>query len=71
MLPPCRRRRAAVFADTGDEPDAVYDNLNWLESLDGPRIVRRGLDTGLGDCIMEGFNGTGQGTGSPGRTTSR
>lgn len=24
----------AVFADTGDEPLAVYQHLNWLQSLE-------------------------------------
>lgn len=30
----------AVFADTGDEPIAVYEHLAWLESLNGPPILR-------------------------------
>ena len=30
----------AIFADTGDEPAAVYDHLAYLESMDGPEIVR-------------------------------
>jgi hypothetical protein len=29
---------AAVFADTGDEPVAVYEHVAWLQSLNGPRI---------------------------------
>jgi len=31
---------AAIFADTQDEPKAVYRHLEWLESLGGPRIIR-------------------------------
>jgi hypothetical protein len=29
----------AVFADTGDEPAAVYRHLEWLMSLNGPPIL--------------------------------
>jgi hypothetical protein len=32
---------AAVFADTGDEPQAVYRHLKWLQSLAGPPIYVR------------------------------
>lgn len=28
----------AIFADTGDEPKAVYEHLAWLQSLNGPPI---------------------------------
>lgn len=31
----------AIFADTGDEPVAVYHHLEWLESLGGVTIMRR------------------------------
>lgn len=31
----------AVFADTGDEPVAVYKHLSWLLSLSGPPILIR------------------------------
>lgn len=31
----------AVFADTGDEPVAVYKHLSWLLSLSGPPILVR------------------------------
>ena len=30
---------AAIFADTKSEPQAVYDHLDWLRSLGGPRII--------------------------------
>ena len=26
----------AIFADTGEEPKAVYEHLEWLKSLAGP-----------------------------------
>lgn len=29
----------AVFADTGEEPKAVYEHLRWLQSLEWPEIV--------------------------------
>jgi hypothetical protein len=32
------RYNAAIFADTGDEPDAVYCHLEWLKTLGGPPI---------------------------------
>ena len=32
---------AAVFADTQDEPQAVYKHLEWLKSLRGPPIYVR------------------------------
>lgn len=28
----------AIFADLGDEPEPVYNHLNWLRSLNGPKI---------------------------------
>ena len=28
----------AIFADTGDEPKAVYEHLEWLKSLEGDII---------------------------------
>jgi hypothetical protein len=31
----------AIFADTGNEPRAVYAHLEWLKSLDGPPILVR------------------------------
>jgi hypothetical protein len=32
---------AAIFADTGDEPEAVYRHLEWLKGLKGPEILVR------------------------------
>lgn len=52
---------AWIFADTGDEPKAVYAHLDWLESLGGTRIIRACLTVGLGDQIIGGgLNSTGQ-----------
>lgn len=31
----------AIFADTQDEPQEVYRHLDWLKSLNGPRILVR------------------------------
>jgi hypothetical protein len=51
---------AAVFADTGDEPDEVYRHLEWMKSLGGPRIdVVRQAETSLGDSLIHGINSTG------------
>jgi len=50
---------AWIFADTGDEPKAVYAHLAWLESLNGPRIIRASNGVGLGDQLSRGMNATG------------
>ena len=42
----------AIFADTGEEPQAVYDHLAYLESLGGPEIVRVDIGYRLGDDIL-------------------
>ncbi len=49
----------AIFADTQEEPRAVYDHLEWLKSLGGPPIL---TDTAgkLGDDLLGGKNSTGQ-----------
>lgn len=44
---------AAVFADTGDEPQAVYHHLRWLISLNGPPILWRSRGR-LSDDLMRG-----------------
>lgn len=41
----------AVFADTQNEPQKVYDHLNWLISLKGPPILIRSAGN-----IVEEFN---------------
>ena len=53
---PCE---VAIFADTQDEPKAVYDHLSWLQSIGGPPILIRSIGR-LGDHLMNGINSTGQ-----------
>jgi hypothetical protein len=49
----------AIFADPQDEPEAVYAHLDWLESMDGPPIIRATAGC-LGDDLQNGRNSTGQ-----------
>lgn len=51
---------AWIFADTGEEPRAVYDHLAWLESLGGTRIIRCGRKVKLGDNVAVGIHADGQ-----------
>jgi hypothetical protein len=48
----------AVFADTGEEPAAVYRHLAWLFSLGKPPIWVRSAGR-LGDDLQQGRNSTG------------
>jgi hypothetical protein len=48
----------AIFADTGDEPRAVYDHLAWLQSLNGPTILVRSKGR-LSNDLKRGVNSTG------------
>jgi len=41
----------AMFADTGEEPQAVYEHLEWLKTLDGPEIVTLSRGRRLGDAL--------------------
>jgi hypothetical protein len=51
----------AIFADTGDEPKAVYLHLEFLKTLGGPEIVEvRACERSLGDNLKIGMNATGQ-----------
>jgi hypothetical protein len=50
----------AVFADTGEEPAAVYRHLEWLRSLNGPPILVRSIGSRLGDDLLRGQNSTRQ-----------
>ena len=51
----------AIFADTGEEPEAVYEHLEWLKSQGGPEILVKSKDgRRLGDDLMRGENSTGQ-----------
>jgi hypothetical protein len=49
----------AIFADTGEEPQAVYEHLRWLGGLGGPPILIRSVGR-LGDDLLRGRNSTGQ-----------
>lgn len=46
----------AIFADTGEEPQAVYRHLEWLKGIDGPEIMVRSRGRRLGDALC-GWNG--------------
>jgi len=50
---------AAIFADTQDEPRAVYEHLKWLQSLNGPPILVRTKGR-LSEHLLKGQNSTGQ-----------
>jgi len=49
----------AIFADTGDEPVAVYAHLRWLQSIGGPpiRVRSRGR---ISEDLAKGENSSGQ-----------
>lgn len=47
----------AIFADTGDEPEAVYRHLDYLDGLGGVDIVRCSAG-GLGDNLIESATST-------------
>jgi hypothetical protein len=49
----------AIFADTQEEPKAVYDHLQWLKSLGGPPIIEATAGK-LGDDLIRAMNTTGQ-----------
>ena len=51
----------AIFADTGDEPEAVYKHLDFLLSLNGPPIdIVKACENSLGDNLVRGMDSTGQ-----------
>lgn len=51
----------AIFADVGDEPQAVYRHLEFLKTIGGPEIITvRASETSLGDNLIHGINSTGQ-----------
>jgi hypothetical protein len=54
-----RKFDIAIFADTGEEPEAVYRHLDWLQSLNGPAILRRSVGSRLGDDLIHGRNSRG------------
>lgn len=49
----------AIFADTGEEPAAVYKHLDYLRSLDRPPIWVRSAGR-PGDDLVKGRNSTGR-----------
>jgi hypothetical protein len=49
----------AIFADVGEEPQAVYEHLKHLQSLGSPEIWVRSPGK-LGDDLVRGRNSTGQ-----------
>jgi len=49
----------AIFADTQDEPQAVYKHLEFLKTLGGPEIVVVTKGS-LGNDLTNGVNSTGQ-----------
>lgn len=49
----------AIFADTGEEPQAVYRHIEYLQSLGSPEIWVRSAGR-LGDDLIRGRNSTGQ-----------
>lgn len=53
---------AAIFADTGSEPVAVYEHLDWLAGANVlPFPVHRiGLKTALRDDLISGYNSAGR-----------
>ena len=50
---------AAIFADTGEEPQAVYRHPDWLKSLGHTRILVRSVGSRLGDDLIHGRNSIG------------
>jgi hypothetical protein len=50
----------AIFADTQEEPQAVYDHLEWLKRIGEPVPLLHIATAGkLGDHLMKGQNSTG------------
>ncbi|MDE2102269.1 MAG: hypothetical protein KGL39_33800 [Patescibacteria group bacterium] len=51
----------AIFADTQEEPDAVYRHLAWLKTVPAPvPIIHVGTAGRIGDDLARGVNTTGQ-----------
>lgn len=50
----------AVFADTQEEPTAVYEHLDWMKSICDPETTIHIATAGkLGDHLLKGENSTG------------
>lgn len=57
LIPPIDH---AIFADTQEEPQAVYDHLAWLRTIGEPVPVMHVATAGrLGDHLVNGTNSTG------------
>lgn len=54
-----------IFADTQEEPEAVYRHLEWLRSLETPPVLVRTAGK-LGDHLINGTNSDGNQKKSPG-----
>lgn len=51
---------AAIFADTQEEPDRVYQHLDWLkQAYEWPRILTTSIGK-LGEHLVNGVNSSGQ-----------
>jgi hypothetical protein len=51
----------AIFADTQDEPEAVYQHLAWLRTVPAPvPLIHVGTIGRLGDHLLAGTKGAGQ-----------
>jgi len=48
----------AIFADTQEEPNSVYDHLTWLEQQGGIPILKNSVGN-LGDDVLKGVNTSG------------
>lgn len=49
----------AIFADTGEEPEAVYQHLEWLKGTGRTPILVRSKGRRLGEDLKYGTNSTG------------
>ena len=57
LIPPIDH---AIFADTQEEPQAVYDHLEWLKKVPAPVPILHVATAGkLGDHLLNGTNSTG------------
>ena len=50
----------AIFADTQEEPQAVYKHLDWLENQINPIKVLRVSKGKLGNNLIKGVNSDGE-----------
>lgn len=51
----------AIFADTQDEPEAVYRHLEWIRTVPAPvPLLHTGTIGRIGDHLLSGTNGAGK-----------